>query len=73
MAEPKKKSSKTQTATRRHQLKTQAQSYIYCPKCREPKLPHHVCLNCGIYRDKKVIDQKDENVKISASNNAEDK
>jgi len=56
MAEPKKKSSQSRTARRRHQLKKARVGYIFCDKCYQPKLPHHVCKNCGTYRGKKVID-----------------
>ncbi|OIN89057.1 50S ribosomal protein L32 [Candidatus Berkelbacteria bacterium CG_4_9_14_0_2_um_filter_42_30] len=56
MAEPKKKSSRSRTARRRHQLRVKSFSHIFCEKCHEPKLPHHVCYNCGTYRGKKVID-----------------
>ena len=62
MAEPKKKTSRSRTARRRHQLTVKASTHIFCEKCHEPKLPHHVCYNCGTYRGKKVIDfeQKDK-------------
>lgn len=26
-----------------------------CKNCGEPVLPHHVCLSCGYYRDKKLV------------------
>jgi large subunit ribosomal protein L32 len=26
-----------------------------CPKCKKPVLPHTVCLNCGVYNGKEVI------------------
>jgi len=26
-----------------------------CPKCGKPKLPHNVCLNCGYYKGKEVL------------------
>jgi len=26
-----------------------------CPKCGKPVLPHTVCLNCGSYKGKEVI------------------
>jgi large subunit ribosomal protein L32 len=47
MAVPKKKQSKTRTATRRATWKGQAPSYSECPQCHHPKLPHRVCGNCG--------------------------
>lgn len=27
-----------------------------CPKCKKPILSHAVCLNCGSYKGKEVID-----------------
>lgn len=29
---------------------------IYCPKCKKPVKSHTVCLNCGYYNGKEVID-----------------
>jgi large subunit ribosomal protein L32 len=32
-----------------------------CPKCNAPRLPHRVCMKCGHYADRKVLDiQTDE-------------
>ena len=27
-----------------------------CPKCKKPKRPHALCLNCGYYKNREVID-----------------
>ena len=27
-----------------------------CPECGEPRRPHHVCLKCGVYDRRKVIE-----------------
>lgn len=27
-----------------------------CPGCGEPKLPHRVCLKCGVYDGRKVVE-----------------
>lgn len=56
MAEPKKKSSKSRTRQRRHQIKLSSSNYIYCEKCHEPKTRHQICYNCGTYRGKKVME-----------------
>lgn len=29
---------------------------VSCPKCKEPKLPHIICENCGEYKGKSIID-----------------
>lgn len=31
-------------------------SLSVCPKCGKPVLPHTVCLNCGYYKEREVID-----------------
>lgn len=56
MAEPKKKLSKSRTRSRRHQIKLDAVGIVYCEQCHEPKLRHNVCMNCGTYHGKKIID-----------------
>ncbi len=30
-------------------------NYINCNNCNKIKLPHHVCLYCGYYKNKQVI------------------
>lgn len=37
--------------------------YIECPKCHSPKLPHRVCPNCGMYKDRLVVAPKEEKEK----------
>lgn len=37
-----------------HSLKEAALSL--CAKCGEPTLPHTLCLNCGTYKGREVID-----------------
>lgn len=29
---------------------------VSCPKCKEKKLPHSLCHNCGEYKGRQVID-----------------
>ena len=31
-----------------------------CPKCGELTLSHHVCSNCGYYKDKEVVEIKEK-------------
>jgi large subunit ribosomal protein L32 len=31
-----------------------------CPKCNEPRLPHHACPACGFYKGRLVIPQAAE-------------
>jgi ribosomal protein L32 len=29
-----------------------------CPSCKQKKLAHHVCKNCGKYNGKKILDME---------------
>jgi large subunit ribosomal protein L32 len=31
-----------------------------CPNCGEPRLPHRVCLHCGQYNGKAVLEASEE-------------
>jgi large subunit ribosomal protein L32 len=31
-----------------------------CPECGEPKAPHRVCLKCGTYNTRKVVEVEKE-------------
>jgi large subunit ribosomal protein L32 len=55
MPNPKHKISKARRDSRRTHYKLVAPVYVLCPQCREPKLPHHACLSCGMYKGKEVI------------------
>jgi len=56
MAVPKRKKSKARSAQREANWKTQAAAYADCPQCRQPKLPHRVCSNCGHYAGRQAIE-----------------
>ena len=56
MAVPKKKQSKTRTAKRRANWKAEAPSYSACPQCKQAKIPHRVCGNCGYYAGRQAIE-----------------
>ncbi len=56
MAVPKRKTGRARTHSRRSAndvIETKGRSI--CPQCGAVKLPHHVCGNCGYYRDREVI------------------
>lgn len=55
MAVPKRKMSKARRDRRRANWKLEAPGYVACPQCHEPKMPHHVCTECGYYDGKEVI------------------
>ena len=36
--------------------KASAPSYAACPQCKQPKLPHRVCANCGYYAGRQAVE-----------------
>ncbi len=63
MAVPKRRHSHARKNKRRSQKKVSVMQYIECPKCHSPKLPHRICPNCGMYKDKLVVAAKEEKEK----------
>jgi large subunit ribosomal protein L32 len=60
MPNPKRRHSKTRTSKRRaHDHLTPPQTSI-CPNCGGRKLPHRVCLACGTYRGREVVEVENE-------------
>ena len=55
MALPKRKLSKARRGKRQSHQKVVLANLTTCPQCNEPKLPHHVCQNCGYYKGRPVI------------------
>ena len=55
---PKRKTSKARKGKRRGHISLTPPPLGYCPQCHSPKLPHHVCLTCGSYADREVIEIK---------------
>jgi large subunit ribosomal protein L32 len=41
-------------------MKKAVPNFIPCPRCGEPKLSHRMCAGCGYYRDRLVIEPKEE-------------
>ena len=60
MALPKRKISKARRDKRRTHYKLSAPTYTTCPQCQETKLTHAVCLNCGHYNGRKVLEVKEK-------------
>jgi len=57
MAVPKKRKSKSKTRMRRSQHdKIKKPGYAWCPECGEPKMPHRVCMSCGMYKGEQVVE-----------------
>jgi len=64
MAVPKRKKSRSRVAHRKAQYMRKL-NYIKeglsrCPQCDSIKKPHHICPNCGYYKDAQVITIKEE-------------
>ncbi|HDI78968.1 MAG TPA: 50S ribosomal protein L32 [Desulfobacteraceae bacterium] len=60
MAVPKKKTSRSRRDTRRSHHHFKPPNVVYCPQCHEPVLPHRVCLNCGTYKGRKILEIEEE-------------
>ncbi|MBI3580649.1 MAG: 50S ribosomal protein L32 [Nitrospinae bacterium] len=53
--QPKKKTTRRKKGFRRSHDALTATGLSTCPQCHEPKLPHHVCMSCGMYAGAEVI------------------
>jgi large subunit ribosomal protein L32 len=60
MAVPKKKTSKSKRGMRRSHQALESNSFVENKKTGQLHRPHHVDLNTGTYRDRQVIDIKDD-------------
>ncbi len=60
MAVPFRKVSNTRGRKRRTHYKISANGTTTCPKCGAQVRPHRVCLNCGTYKNREVIEQKED-------------
>ncbi|MEE9227195.1 MAG: 50S ribosomal protein L32 [Acidobacteriota bacterium] len=56
MANPKRRHSRSRTGKRRAHDHLPVPSVSVCPRCNETKLPHRVCLHCGYYKGREVIE-----------------
>ncbi len=57
MAVPKRKTSKARSRRRRAaNMKIALPKLSLCSNCGTKKLPHRVCLKCGFYKGRVVID-----------------
>ncbi len=56
MPVPKRRTSKSKSRSRRaSNINYEFFTFYLCDECREPKLIHHLCMNCGQYNNHKVI------------------
>ena len=56
MPTPKKRTSRSKRGMRRSHDGLSMPGYSECPECHEIKRPHLVCLNCGYYKGKEIIE-----------------
>lgn len=60
MAVPKKRTSKSRKGMRRaHDGIKFTAAVDTCGNCGEPKLRHHVCMSCGQYKGRQVLEITD--------------
>jgi len=55
---PKRKHSTARGRKRRTHWKIKAATLTPCPQCKQLKLPHRVCLVCGYYAGRQVVEIK---------------
>jgi large subunit ribosomal protein L32 len=60
MAHPKRKHTTTRRDKRRTHDKLTVPNLSNCPQCQQPKPPHRVCLHCGYYKGKEIIEIPEE-------------
>lgn len=56
MALPKRRHSKARGRKRRTHWKIAPANLVPCPQCKQPRLPHRVCLVCGYYNGRQAIE-----------------
>jgi large subunit ribosomal protein L32 len=56
MANPTSKHTRARRDKRRANWKISAPNITLCPDCQEPKLPHRVCMSCGTYNGKQILE-----------------
>lgn len=56
MAVPQHRTSKTRKRMRRTHFKISIPGMVECPQCHEMKLSHRVCIHCGSYNKRQVIE-----------------
>ena len=52
---PKRRTSSSKKNMRRSHDHLSTPNLSKCPKCNEPRLPHHACPSCGFYKGRLVI------------------
>lgn len=52
---PKQRTSPARQGKRRSHLHLTLPQLVVCTNCRQPRLSHHACPNCGYYRNRQVF------------------
>ena len=55
MPVPKQRTSPRRRDFRRAHDALEKPTLNLCPQCRQPRLPHRVCPNCGSYKGREVV------------------
>ncbi|ROL59031.1 50S ribosomal protein L32 [Bacteroidetes/Chlorobi group bacterium MS-B_bin-24] len=55
MPNPKRRMSSSRRDKRRAHYKPEVPTYVQCPQCGAPRLPHRACPECGYYNGRKII------------------
>ena len=63
MAVPKKKTSRSRRGMRRSHWKLTPATLVACPRCHEPTVAHRVCVSCGYYGGRKVLEVEEKKKK----------
>jgi large subunit ribosomal protein L32 len=66
MALPKGRHSKARSRSRLANWKLEKPPTMACPRCKQAKLPHHVCGNCGYYDGRQVVVMESDKKKKKA-------
>ena len=61
MALPKRRKSHARVRTRRAQWKAQGVTKTVCPHCNATALPHHLCMACGYYNGRQILQPRTRN------------
>ncbi len=56
MPNPTSRHSRARKNKRRANWKISMPNIELCPECQEPKLPYRVCMSCGTYNGKKILE-----------------
>jgi len=52
---PKQRISRARQGERRAHQQLTLPQLVACPNCKKPRLSHHACPNCGMYRGRQVF------------------